>query len=244
MATTQSLDVVREHAGRNDLIGGLPVSTLDRLLARARTKRLERQDQVFDVGQPLAWVYFPTTSVISLLTVLRDGSAIETATVGREGMVGVPVFLGDDHIASCRGVTQMQGVAIQVSVATFLDELDQSVELREHVSQYTRTLLVQISQSVACGTAHDVRQRLARWLLQTSDRARRNEVDLTQQFLAHILHVRRASVTEAAGSLQEDGLIRVRRGGLKIVNREGLTRAACECYGVVADQFLGLLKDA
>jgi CRP-like cAMP-binding protein len=225
----------------NQLLDALGPRGKDRLLAQALEGSKVTGDVLYEPGHPISWVYFPVTAVVSILTVLRDGSAVETATIGREGVVGTFVFLGDDRSPNARAVVQMPGGVIRVDVGTFLHEMERDRRLRTLVHEYTRALLVQVAQSVACAAAHPVRERLARWLLQTSDRVTSDEVSLTHEFLAHVLHVRRASVTGALRELQGLGLVRTSRGRTTIVDRAALAEAACECYAMIRDEYARLL---
>ena len=175
--------------------------------------------------------------MVSLLTTLSDGSTVETATIGREGIVGVGAFLGDDRSPNTAAVTQMGGEVLAMGIDVFRTELADNDKLRQSLMVYTRALLVQVSQGVACGVVHGVDQRLARWLLQTSDRVLSDDVRLTHQFLAEILHVRRASVSEGARRLQLAGAIEVRRGHMRVTDRGSLEAASCECYRFIRDEY-------
>jgi len=204
---------------------------------------VEPGDVLYEPGRPLTSVYFPLTSVVSILTALRDGTEVETATIGREGLVGTFVSLGDDISPNTRAVAQMGGELLPVDVRRFRRALGETGRLRELLNDYTGTLLVQVSQSVACSAAHGVRQRLSRWLLQTSDRMSTDDVALTHEFLARILHTRRASVTVALRELQDLGGVRTRRGGTLILDRDTLKEEACECYDLVRQEYARLLPD-
>jgi CRP-like cAMP-binding protein len=192
---------------------------------------------LYEPGRRLEHAFFPETAVVSLLTILSDGVGIETATVGREGMVGVFLFLGDDRSRNGRAVVQMAGSVLRLDVDSFRAELVEGGKLEQLMLTYSRALLMHISQSVACGAVHPVLARLARWLLQTSDRTASDDVALTQQFLADILGVRRASVTEAVGELQSRGAVAARRGGILVLDRSILSRSACECYDIVREVY-------
>ena len=226
---------------QNQLLAALPTLERERLTADAMSRFVEPGDVLYEPGQPITAVYFPVTSVVSVLTVLADSSAVETATIGREGLVGSFVALGDDVSPNARAVVQMGGELLAVDVRRFQHELRDTSRLRDLMNDYTRALLVHVSQSVACTAAHHVRQRLSRWLLQTSDRVSTDDVRLTHEFLAGILHTRRASVTEALRELQEDGIVRTRRGGTMILDREALGGEACECYEVIRREYARLL---
>jgi CRP-like cAMP-binding protein len=225
----------------NQLLVALPTLERDRLMADGMSRFVEPGDVLYEPGQPLTSVYFPLTSVVSILTTLRDGTAVETATIGREGFVGVFASLGDDISPNARAVVQMGGELLAVDIRRFQHELRDAGRVRDLMNDYTRALLVHISQSVACGAAHSVRQRLSRWLLQTSDRVSTDDVRLTHEFLAGILHARRASVTEALRELQALGAVRTRRGGTVIIDRAALQDEACECYELIRQEYARLL---
>jgi CRP-like cAMP-binding protein len=231
---------INEDAG-NQLLGALPDQERATIVTRATPMRVETEGVLQRPDQRCARVFFPTTAVISVLTTLHDGSMVETATIGREGMVGVALFLGDDLSPNGAAVAQMAGEVMAVDADAFRAALADSEKLRQRLSDYTRALMLQISQGVACGVVHGVQQRLSRWLLQTSDRIVADEVKLTHQFLAEILHVRRASITDAARALHRAGAIDVRRGAMLIVDRPALEAASCECYGFVRAQYRRLV---
>jgi CRP-like cAMP-binding protein len=192
---------------------------------------------LFRDGERIESVWFPITAVVSLLTTLEDGSAVETATAGREGVVGAVVFLGDDRLRNGRAVVQLAGDLIGVPVDTFRSVLARSDALDRVMTGYTRALVFQLSQSVACNAAHSVQERLARWLLQTTDRVARSEVELTQQFLSEIVHARRASITDALAALEDTGALMRGRGRVTVHRRRALEDAACECYAAVRDAY-------
>jgi CRP-like cAMP-binding protein len=225
----------------NQLLIALPTLERDRLVADGMSRFVEPGDVLYEPGQPLTAVYFPLTSVVSILTTLRDGTAVETATIGREGLVGVFASLGDDISPNARAVVQMGGELLAVDIRRFQHELRDAGRLRELMNDYTRALLVHVSQSVACSAAHSVRRRLSRWLLQTSDRVTTDDVRLTHEFLAGILHTRRASVTEALRELQALGIVHTRRGGTVITDRAALRDEACECYELIRREYARLL---
>jgi CRP-like cAMP-binding protein len=230
-----------EAPSPNQLLRALPTVERTRLMGRMQRRLVKSGESLYEPARRLDHVFFPETAVVSLLTILGDGSGIETATIGREGMAGVFLFLGDDRSRNGRAVVQMGGSILRLDVESFRAELAEGGKLERLLLTYTRALLLHISQSVACGAVHPVRARLARWLLQTSDRTGSNDVALTQQFLAEILGVRRASVTAAVGELQEDRAVASRRGGILILDRGRLSRSACECYGVVREEYTRLV---
>ena len=217
----------------NRLLDSLPPSTRLRVLANAREVALRSRDVLREPGGKLRFAYFPVDCVISLVVQMRDGTGIEAATVGREGLVGVSVFLGAEDLTRTRVVCQVPGRAWRIAPDVLLREAERSRSLRSLLGAYTQALFTQIEQSVGCNRLHGVEARCARWLLQSHDRSGRDEFHLTQEFLAMMLGVRRASVTVAAGALQRAGLIRYRRGVVRVEDREGLEALACECYATV-----------
>ena len=225
----------------NALLDALPDGDRARLLDGAWFRGVDAEQPLVHAGSRIDTLWFPVTAVVSLLATLRDGSAIETATIGREGVVGAVVFLGDDRLRNGRAVVQLAGEVIGVPAETFRAAVADGPTLHAAMNGYTRALLFQLTQGVACSAAHSVRDRIARWLLQTTDRVGREEVELTQQFLSEILHARRASVTEALASLEADGAVRRSRGRIEIRARPALESAACECYGSVRAAYAAIV---
>ncbi|MEX2274569.1 MAG: Crp/Fnr family transcriptional regulator [Actinomycetota bacterium] len=232
-----------DHTG-NRLLDALPLAERDALVAKMEVRGLQSEEPLYEAGQRIKAVWFPITAIVSLLTTLNDGTGVETATVGREGMVGVAIFLGDDQVPNSRGVVQLRGEALRMDAADFGVEVTENPTLRQFLFAYTRALLLQFGQGVACATSHTVRERLARWMLQTTDRVANDELELTQQFLSEILGVRRASITAAIHELQNRGAITTRRGSIHVVRRDRLAEASCECYDVVSDEYERLLPNA
>jgi CRP-like cAMP-binding protein len=239
--TAASTSPALADATANRVLAATSPRSQERLLAQALPLDVRAGDVLYERGQPMPWVFFPISCVASILTVLDDGSAIETVTVGREGMVGSFQALGDDRNPNGRAVVQMQGRLLRVESTVFRAELARDPHLAAATEAYVRALLIHTSQSVACSAAHQVRERLARWLLHTSDRVASDDVRLTHEFLAHILHVRRASVTVALRELQDRGLVITRRGGTTVTDREGLAREACECYALITEEYARLI---
>ena len=243
MASLTAAHVAPRLAGAdaNRMLASLSPEGQDQLLAQALRLEVTPGDVLYDAGRPAPWVFFPVSCVVSIMTVLSDGSAVETATIGREGMVGTFQALGDDRNPNGRAVIQMGGRLFRVDAEVFRDQLRRDALLAGAFESYLRALLIHVSQSVACIAAHSVRERLARWLLHTSDRVTSDDVELTHEFLAHILHVRRASVTVALGELQEMGLVSTRRGGTTVLDAAGLAEQACECYARVNEEYARLI---
>ncbi|HEX3302482.1 MAG TPA: Crp/Fnr family transcriptional regulator [Thermomicrobiales bacterium] len=196
---------------------------------------------LWESGATIHSLYFPRTCVISLLTTLSDEQPVEAATVGREGMVGTPVVLGV-RVTNAQALAQVPGIAIRLDAERFLSDLRRSNgAFSGLLLRYAQALHEQTAQSVACNRRHPIEERCARWLLMTQDRVGANQFPLTQEFLAFMLGVRRASVTVAAGILQQAGLISYQRGKISILDREGLEAASCECYAVVRRKYEQLL---
>lgn len=216
-------------AGHNRLLSALPRELQVLLLPKMEKISLPIRDILHEPGQPIAHVYFPLSGVVSLVVVLKGGEAVEVATVGNEGLVGLPVFLGAQH-APLKAVCQVAGQALRMRSELFRHALDEHPELPGLVRRYAQGLLEQIAQTTACNHVHSVQARMCRWLLRTHERVGADEFHLTQELLAQMLGVRRPSVTVAAGELQKAGLIDYRRGRIRIVERARLEALACECY--------------
>jgi CRP-like cAMP-binding protein len=219
-------------SGQNRLLATLQPADFSRLEPFLKQIALEQGALLHEQEDSVERVYFPQSGMISLLAVMGNGQAIETATVGREGAVGAMSGLGPAH-ASSRAVVQVAGTALVIATSQLQAAVRQSEHLRNVILHYKETLLGQVQQTAGCNALHKTEARLARWLLQTRDRLDSDKIPLTQEFLSEMLGVRRTTVSEIASVLQEAGLIRYRRGQVEIVDRRGLEQAACECYGVI-----------
>jgi len=226
---------------RNRLIAHLDADTQEQLAAAGETVTLKKKFVVIDIDRPIEHVYFPLDSVISVVAATRAGVAIETATIGCEGMAGLPVFLGSDRTSS-QAFCQVSGTALRLTADAFRDELSRSEELRAALGTYTLAFLTQTSQASACNRLHTMRERCARWLLETHDRVGRETFDLTQEFLSEMLGVRRATVSEVASALQRDGLIRYEYRRITVLDRDGLEAAACDCYRIIKHEYQRLIE--
>jgi CRP-like cAMP-binding protein len=220
---------------RNLLLAGLPKKDLALLtpylkeIALVQGAVLQEQDEVVDQ------VYFPHDGIVSLLAVMQQGNAIETATIGNEGAVGSLSGLGPRR-SHTRAVVQVSGSASRIPVARFRAAAEQSEAIRDVIGRYGEMLLIQVQQTAACNALHAVEARLSRWLLQARDRLGSNTIRLTHEFLSQMLGVRRTTVTVVANMLQRAGLIRYHRGTIEIINRQGLEAKACECYETIRRQ--------
>jgi CRP-like cAMP-binding protein len=220
----------------NRLLDMVDVEVRSRLLEAAELVALTHRQIVADIDRPIEHVYFPLYGVLSVLSATMTGEAVETATVGPEGMTGVPVLLGADQM-SCQTFCQVPGRAYRLPAAAFREQVAQSDELRGLLGRYAVSFLGQTSQTSACNRLHSMRERCARWLLQTHDRVNGATFALTQDFLAQMMGVRRATVSEVAAGLQRDGLIEYSYRQITVLYRAGLEAAACECYRIVTAEY-------
>lgn len=227
----------------NLLLSNLSAESRDRLLEGSRLEHLDLAKVLFEPGQPIKYVYFPLSGVISLVTILLEGDSIEMATVGFEGLVGAPVTYDPAKGSNARGISQIEGDSIRVPVQLFRDELARSSELADLVNQFSYALFSLVGQNAACNRLHNIERRCARWLLMARDRVEQDQFHLTQEFLSQMLGARRASVTGAAAALQEAGAISYTRGEITIRDRALLEEMSCECYDVVRRAFRGLYGD-
>jgi CRP-like cAMP-binding protein len=223
----------------NRLLAALLSDERGRLAPHLEDVSLALSQVLFRPDEELAYAYFPTTSIVSLLTDLEDGTGMEVGLVGREGVVGVSAFLGGGETKVA--TVQAEGRALRVRADALREEFGRGGALQQRLLRYTHALMTQISQSVVCNSRHTFEGRLARWLLMYHDRLGRDEFELTHEFMANMLGVRRASVSEIAHKLQEMKLISYRRGHFRILDRAGLERLTCECYHVVKAKFDDLL---
>lgn len=219
----------------NQLLAALPNQDYQRLVPHLEEVSLILGQILYQPGEPILHVYFPNRAMVSLVTLLANGSTTEVGMVGKEGMVGLPVFLGDG-MAINQAVVQLEGTAMKMDTSILKREFERGGRLQRLLLCYTQTLLNQVSQTAACNRQHRLEQRLARWLLSAQDSISGSELRLTQEFLGNMLGTRRATVTIAAGKLQEAGAIRHHRGMITILNRELLETMACECYNVVKQE--------
>jgi CRP-like cAMP-binding protein len=232
-------DTAHQPASENLLLAALPAEEYERLAPHLEPATLSQSQVVFRPDERLHHVHFPTTSVVSLLTSLEDGSGMEVGLVGREGLVGVSAFLGGGETKVA--TVQAAGESLRLDADKLREEFGRGGTLQSALLRYTHALMAQVSQAVICNARHHIEGRLARWLLMYHDRVRRDEFELTHEFMAGMLGVRRAGVSEVAEKLQEMGLIRYQRGHFTVLDRKGLEKFACECYPVVEEKFKDLL---
>lgn len=232
---------VDEVLHKNQLLGALEPAAHRRILAKLQPVTLKLGTVVCEAGGQLDHVYFPEGSVLSLLTVLENGSAIECANIGREGAFGVFAAMYS-RVSFNQCVVQLEGSMVRCPIEALRSEFEGSAGIRNLFVSYSETLLSQVMQTVACNALHSVEQRISRWLLMMHDRAEGETLAYTHEFLAHMLGANRTSVTIAAQALQNKGLIAYRRGSMQVRDRAGLEKASCECYAVVRARFDAFLN--
>jgi CRP-like cAMP-binding protein len=225
---------------QNHLLAKLPAANYERLVPYLEQVPLELGRAVYESGREQEYVYFPTTSIVSLLYVMEDGSSAEIAVVGNEGVVGISLFMGGETTPS-RAVVQSAGYGYRLRANVLKTEFGQGGDLQHLLLRYTQALITQMAQTAVCNRHHAVEQQLCRWLLLSLDRLPSNELTMTQELIANMLGVRREGVTEAAGKLQAQGLIHYSRGKITVLDRPKLEARVCECYAVVKREYGRLL---
>lgn len=221
-----------KQARRNKILAALTAGEFARLVPELDVVQLKLNDVLYLPGEPIKHVYFLTDGIISLLTILEDGTTIEAAVVGSEGMVGLSVIMGVEK-ANNEALVQAEGMALRMGANDLRARFNKESALRGSLMSYIHLLLTMLSQNAACNRMHTVEERLARWLLLTHDRVGKNEFVFTQEFMSHMLGVRRAGVSVAANTLRKAGLIDYQRGEIAVLNRPGLEDASCECYRTI-----------
>ena len=227
---------------KNQLLAALPAAAFDTLSMDLELVPMLLGEMLYEAGEPLRHAYFPTTSVVSLHYVTESGASAETAAVGHEGMIGVPMFMGGGTPGSA--VVTSGGHGYRLERRSLMREFDRGGPLHRALLRYTQAQITQLAQAAACYRHHSVDQQLSRWLLAAADRVPTGELVMTQELLAGLLGVRRESITQAAGKLQDLGYIRYRRGHISVLDQRGLQACACECYAVVRAELGRLLSPA
>jgi len=230
----------RHSPHQNHLLAALPASDFQRLASHLELVPMKLGEVLYESGGQLRYVYFPTTSILSLLYVMEDGASAEIAIVGNEGILGISLFMGGESTPS-RAVVQSAGHAFRLKAALLKNEFGRFGPTMHLLLRYTQALITQMAQTAVCNRHHSVDQQLCRWLLLSLDRLQTNELSMTQELIANMLGVRREGVTEAAGKLQGAGLISYQRGRITVLDRPGLEARSCECYQVVKTEFDRLL---
>ena len=226
---------------QNRLLATLPSADYERLLPHLELVPLPLGWAIYEAGVHPGHVYFPTTAIVSLLYVLEIGSSAEIAITGNDGLVGIALFMGGESTPS-RAVVQSEGHGYRLKAAKLKSEFKQGGHLQYLALRYTQALITQMAQTAVCNRHHAVEQQLCRWLLLSLDRLTGNELVMTQELIANMLGVRREGVTEAAGKLQENGVIEYSRGRITVLDRPKLELRVCECYGVVRRETERLLR--
>ncbi|MDE1169423.1 MAG: Crp/Fnr family transcriptional regulator [Pseudomonas sp.] len=229
---------------RNHLLAALPADALKRLLPHLEPIALALGTVLYEPGDTLRHVYFPTDAIVSLLYVMENGASAEIAVVGNEGLIGIALFMGGESTSS-RAIVQSAGSAFRMPGVQLKKEFNRHGELLQLMLRYTQALITQMSQTAVCNRHHSIDQQLCRWLLLSLDRLHGNQLNMTQELIANMLGVRREGVTEAAGKLQRQGVIEYSRGHIKVLDRPLLERLSCECYAVVkaeTDRLLPYLR--
>lgn len=220
----------------NRLLSALPEDEYERLEPYLTSVSLPLGTVFYEASEQIETVYFPKTSLISLVNTLETGATTEISLIGGTGVVGLPVILGSGN-SQQRAIVQVADSAIKISAKVLKREFDRGGELQKILLQYIDTRLNEVAQLAVCNRHHTIEERLARWLLTVQDLIQKQQLPLTQEFIGHMLGVRRSGVTLAAGSLQTAGLIRYSRGKIEILDRQNLEDAACECYQLFHDHY-------
>jgi len=225
---------------QNHLLAALPLAEFNRLEKDLQLVHMPLGDVLYESGCLLRYLYFPTTSIVSMLYVLKDGSSTEIAIVGNEGALGIALFMGGETTPN-RAVVQSAGWGYKLKAHLMKAEFKRNGPLMTLLLRYTQALITQMTQTAVCNRHHSIEQQLCRWLLLSLDRLSSDSLTMTQDLIANMLGVRREGVTEAAGKLQRAGYIRYSRGHITVLNRPGLEERVCECYAVVKLEFDRLL---
>jgi CRP-like cAMP-binding protein len=224
----------------NSLLAALPAAEWKRWSPQLERVQMPLGQVLYEAGDTLKYMYFPMTSIVSLLYVMENGASAEIAVVGKEGLVGVSLFMGGESTSS-RAVVQSAGIGCRLNSKVMKSEFDRAGPVLHLLLRYTQALLTQMAQTAVCNRHHSLDQQLCRWLLLSLDRLDGNELVMTQELIANMLGVRREGVTESALQLQKEALIRYARGHITVLDRIGLEKRTCECYAVVKREYDRLL---
>lgn len=227
---------------QNQLLAALPLAEFEPLAADLQRVPMRLGEILYEPGEAMQHAYFPSTAIVSLRYITESGSSAETASVGHEGVVGIPIFLGGDSTPSS-AVVQTAGHAYRLKGSLLKQQFNRAGALQRLLLRYVQALMAQTLQIAACNRHHSVEQQLCRWLLLTLDRSPSNNLVLTQELVASLLGVRREGISEAAGNLKRAGCISYRRGHIAVLDRSGLEVRACECYAVIHKELSRLLSD-
>ncbi|WP_330205152.1 Crp/Fnr family transcriptional regulator [Cyanobacterium sp. Dongsha4] len=225
---------------KNKLLDGLPSHEYEKLEPHLEQVKLTSGVILYNPYDVIHYAYFPLSAMISLVKIMEDGSTTEIGLIGNEGMIGLPIILGGNYTTN-NIVVQISGESLKLRADILKIEFSKGQTLQKLLLLYTQARLGQIAQTAACNRHHKIEARLARWLLSVYDCVRKDEFDLTQEFISHMLGVRRAGVTNAAHGLQEAGIIRYNRGKIVILDRQKLEQLSCECHQAIQNEFMNLL---
>jgi CRP-like cAMP-binding protein len=228
--------------GQNYLLSELYAVEFDRLLPYLQPMLLTRGDVLYQAGVEMTHAYFPTTTIVSIDSTLADGSTVELASIGNEGLVGVPIYLGG-AMSPNRAIVRVTGRCYRIAAQALLDEFYRKGPLLRLFLRYAQSIMTQLEQRVICNGHHSTEQRLCTFILQMSDRTFSSEFAITQEEMGHLLGVRRETITDSASRLQELGLIKYRRGHLAMADRAGLVDLSCECYAIIRSETARLLPN-
>ena len=231
-----------ETPKQNHLLAALPAAEYERLSPYLEPAEMVLGDVLYESGGRLEHVYFPTTSIVSLLYVMENGSSAEIAVVGNEGVLGIALFMGGETTPS-RAIVQSAGQGYRLKAQMMKQEFNRAGPMMHLMLRYTQALITQMAQTAVCNRHHSVEQQLCRWLLLSLDRLSSSELTMTQELIANMLGVRREGVTSAAGNLQRTGVITYSRGRITVLDRKRLEQESCECYAVVKKEFDRLLSE-
>ena len=233
-------DLSHPRKDQNNILAALPEDARERVYPHLESVQMPLGEVLYESGIQLHHVYFPTTSIVSLLYVMENGASAEIAVVGKEGILGISLFMGGDTTPS-RAIVQSAGHGFRLKAQILKEEFKRAGPVMHLLLRYTQALITQMSQTAVCNRHHSVHQQLCRWLLMSLDRLPSNDLVMTQELISNMLGVRREGVTEAAGKLQRAGLILYNRGKITVLDRQGLEAQVCECYQVVKKEFDRLL---
>jgi CRP-like cAMP-binding protein len=231
---------LQHEALKNHLLAALPTIEFDRIEPHLVTAPLALGDVLYEAGEKMDYIYFPTTAIISLLYIMENGGTAEIGIAGNNGLIGLALFMGGDTMPH-RAIVQSAGNTVKISAKPLQKEFGRGGLFQKILLLYTQSLMTQISQTAVCNRLHSIEQQLCRWLLINHDQLQTDTLTMTHDLIANMLGVRREGVTQAAARLQKMGLISYVRGTIQILDREGLESAGCECYQVVMDEYDRLL---
>lgn len=226
---------------KNRLLDAMPQVLSEKLAPALKIVSLQLGDRLHEPGEEIRHLYFPLNCVLSITIAMSDGATAETGLVGNREVLGVNAFMGGRETTQTTYIVQHAGSALKIDARILREEFDHNQDLRDVMLRYTQAFIAQVSQTTACNSLHRIDQRLARWLLEVHDRVEGDELALTQEFIADMLGVRRAGVTQTAQKLQENGLIRYQRGRVHVVDRAGLEGCSCECFHTLKEEYDRLL---